>query len=52
MLEDRENVEKLTIAIEEENALEVQRRSEMKKARRKEKTDRKSFWSRFRRKSD
>ena len=52
MLEDRENVEKLTIAIEEENALEVQRRSEMKEAHRKEKKDRKSFWSRFRRKSD
>ena len=52
MLEDRENVEKLTIAIEEENALEVQRRSELKLAHRKEKKDRKSFWSRFRRKSD
>ncbi|MEN8209901.1 MAG: hypothetical protein ABFR50_11695 [Candidatus Fermentibacteria bacterium] len=52
MLEDRENVEKLTIAIEEENALEVQRRSERKEAHRKEKKDRKSFWSRFRRKSD
>ncbi|NOQ21088.1 MAG: hypothetical protein GQ565_00355 [Candidatus Aegiribacteria sp.] len=52
MIEDRENIEKLTVVIEEENALEVQRRSEMKEARRKEKQDRKSFWSRFRRKSD
>ena len=52
MLEDRENVEKLTIAIEEENALEIQRKSELKEAHRKEKQDRKSFWSRFRRKSD
>ncbi len=52
MLEDRDNIEKLTIAVEEENALEVQRRSEMKEARRKEKNDRKSFWSRFRRKSN
>ncbi|MCD4702059.1 MAG: hypothetical protein K8S24_09415 [Candidatus Aegiribacteria sp.] len=52
MIEDRENIEKLTIAIEEENALEVQRRSELKKAHRKEKQDRKSFWSSFRRKSD
>ena len=52
MLEDRENIEKLTIAIEEENALEVQRRSEQKAAHRKEKKDKKSFWSRFRRKSD
>ncbi|MCK4806609.1 MAG: hypothetical protein KAT09_03135 [Candidatus Aegiribacteria sp.] len=52
MLEDRENIEKLTVAIEEENALEVQRRSELKESHRKEKQDRKSFWSRFRRKSD
>jgi len=52
MLEDRENIEKLTIAIEEENALEVQRRSELAEARRKGKQDRRSFWSRFRRKSD
>ena len=52
MLEDRENIEKLTVAIEEENALEAQRRNELKEAHRKEKRDRKSFWSRFRRKSD
>lgn len=52
MIEDRENVEKLTVAIEEENALEVQRKDEMKKARRKERKNRKSFWSRFGRKSD
>ena len=52
MLEDRENIEKLTVAIEDENALEVQRRSELAEAHRKEKQDRRSFWSRFRRKSD
>ena len=52
MLEDRENIEKLTIAIEDENALEVQHRKELKETHRKEKKDRKSFWSRFRRKSD
>ncbi|MFO8182649.1 MAG: hypothetical protein R6U39_00610 [Candidatus Aegiribacteria sp.] len=34
MIEDRENVEKLTVAIEEENAREVQRKKEMKEARR------------------
>jgi hypothetical protein len=52
MIEDRENVEKLTVVIEEENALEVQRQQELKEIRRKEKQNRKSFWSRFRRKSD
>ncbi len=52
MIEDRENVEKLTLAIEEENALDVQRRKGLKAARREEKRSRKSFWSRFRRKSD
>jgi hypothetical protein len=52
MIEDRENVEKLTVAIEEENALEVQRQQELKETRRKEKQNRKPFWSRFRRKSD
>jgi len=52
MIEDRENVEKLTIAIEEENALEVRRRRELKETRQEEKKNKKSFWSRFRRKSD
>lgn len=52
MIENRENVEKLTVAIEEENALEVRRNRELKKVRRKEKKNRKSFWSMFRRKSD
>ena len=52
MIEDRENVEKLTVAIEEESALEVQRQRELKETRRKEKQNRKPFWSRFRRKSD
>ncbi len=52
MIEDRENVEKLTLAIEEQNALEVQHRKELKETHRKEKQNRKSFWSRFRRKSD
>ena len=52
MIEDRENVEKLSLAIEEENALEVQRKKELKETHRKEKQNRKSFWSRFRRKSD
>jgi len=52
MLEDRDNIEKLTVVIEEENALEAQHRSELKEAHRMEKKDRKSFWSRFRRKSD
>ncbi len=52
MIEDRENIEKLTLAIEAENALEVQHRKEQKETHRKEKQNRKSFWSRFRRKSD
>jgi len=52
MIENRENVEKLTVAIEEENALEVRRNRELKEVRRKEKKNRKSFWSMFRRKSD
>lgn len=52
MIEDRENVEKLTIAIEEENALEVQRRRELKETRQEEKKNKKSIWSGFRRKSD
>lgn len=52
MLEDRDNIEKLTIAIEQENALEVQRRQELKEVHRKEKQNGKSFWNRFKRKSD
>ncbi len=52
MIENRENIEKLTVAIEEENALEVRRNRELKEIRRKEKQNRKSFWSMFRRKSD
>lgn len=50
MIEDRENLEKLTVAIEEENAREVQRRTELKEARRRE--GRRSFLSWFRRRSD
>lgn len=52
MIEDRENVEKLTVVIEEENALEIQRQQELKEIRRKEKQNKKSFWSRFKRKSN
>jgi len=36
MIEDRENVEKLTVAIEEENAKEVERRRLLKEERRRE----------------
>lgn len=50
MIEDRENVEKLTVAIEEENAREIQRKKEMKEARRRK--GGKSFLRWFRRGSD
>jgi len=50
MIEDRENLEKLTVAIEEENAREVQRRKELKETRRRE--GGRSFLSWFRRRSD
>jgi hypothetical protein len=52
MIEDRDNVEKLMVAIEEENALEIQRKAKLKDTRRMEKKNRKSLWSRFRRNSD
>ncbi|MCD4847472.1 MAG: hypothetical protein K8R76_04700 [Candidatus Aegiribacteria sp.] len=47
MIENRENIEKLTIMIEEENARDVQSRRELKETRRKEKSNRKTFWSRL-----
>lgn len=47
MIENRENIEKLTIMIEEENAHDVQSRRELKEIRRKEKRSRKTFWSRL-----
>lgn len=47
MIENRENIEKLTIMIEEENARDVQSRRELKETRRKEKRKRKTFWSRL-----
>lgn len=47
MIENRENIEKLTIMIEEENAHDVQSRRELKETRRKEKRSRKTFWSRL-----
>ncbi len=50
MIEDRDNVEKLTVAIEEENAREIQRRQERKEARRK--NGRRTFWNRLLRRSD
>lgn len=50
MIENRENVEKLTIAIEEENARENQRRQELKEARGKKRGG--SLWSRLRHRSD
>ena len=50
MIENRENIEKLTVAIEEENAREVQRRIEAKEARRK--TGGRNFWGWLRRRSD
>jgi len=46
MIEDRENIEKLTLAIEEENARDAQLRRELKDARRGERKGR-SFWSRL-----
>ncbi|MCK5784923.1 MAG: hypothetical protein KAH54_00035 [Candidatus Sabulitectum sp.] len=50
MIEDRENVEKLTVAIEEENALVSELKRKEKKERRK---NRKSFFRRlFRRSKD
>ena len=51
MIENRENIEKLTIMIEEVNARDVQSRRELKETRRKKKTGRQTFWSRFRRRS-
>lgn len=48
MIEDRENIEKLTLAIEEENARDAQLKRELKETRRRERKDR-SFWRRFRR---
>ncbi|MCK5065141.1 MAG: hypothetical protein KAQ97_07660 [Candidatus Fermentibacteraceae bacterium] len=47
MIENRENIEKLTLMIEEVNARDVQDRRELKETRRKEKRSRKTFWSRF-----
>lgn len=47
MIENRENIEKLTIMIEEENARDVQSRRELKETRRKEKRTRKTFLSRL-----
>lgn len=47
MIENRENIEKLTIMIEEENARDVQSRRELKEIRRKKKRSRKTFWSRL-----
>lgn len=52
MIENRENIEKLTIIIEEENARDVQSRRELKETRRKEKSSRKTFWSRLKHKSE
>lgn len=52
MIENRENIEKLTIMIEEENALDVQSRRELKETRRKEKRGRKTFWSRHKHKGE
>jgi len=50
MIEDRENVEKLTVAIEEENALVTKQRRKEKQERRK---NRKSFFKNlFRRSKD
>ncbi|MEA3266641.1 MAG: hypothetical protein U9P42_06835 [Candidatus Fermentibacteria bacterium] len=50
MIEDRENVEKLTVAIEEENALVSERRRKVKQERRK---NRKGFFKKlFRRSKD
>ncbi len=50
MIEDRENVEKLTVAIEEENALVSERRRKEKQERRK---NRKGFFKKlFRRSKD
>ncbi len=48
MIEDRENVEKLTVAIEEENALVTKQRRKEKQERRK---NRKSFFKSFFRRS-
>ncbi len=48
MLENRENVEKLIVAIEEENDLEVRRRMEEKEERRRNGVE--PFWKRFVRK--
>lgn len=47
MIENRENIEKLTIMIEEENARDVNSRRELKETRRKDKRSRKTFWSRL-----
>ncbi len=51
MIENRENIEKLTIMIEEENARDIQSRRDLKETRRKEKRRRKTFWSRLIRRS-
>ncbi len=51
MIENRDNIEKLTIMIEEENARDVQSRRELKETRRKEKRSRKTFWSRLKHRS-
>jgi hypothetical protein len=52
MIENRENIEKLTLMIEEVNARDVQDRRELKETRRKEKRSRKTFWSRLIHRSD
>ncbi|MCK4504547.1 MAG: hypothetical protein KAW14_02930 [Candidatus Aegiribacteria sp.] len=51
MIENRENIEKLTIMIEEENARDIQSRRDLKETRRKEKRSGKTFWSRLIRRS-
>jgi hypothetical protein len=50
MIEDRENVEKLTIAIEEENARQIQTRQKEKEERRRD--GKPSFFSRLFRRGD
>ncbi len=50
MIENRENVEKLTVAIEEENARQTRIRQEQKEARRRNRKA--SLWSRLFRRGD